>query len=148
MVSDDSISKKTNPTFTIPKAGEKRHHFKDLICWQKASQVRKLIYQISRMLPEIEKFGLAKQMRSAAISITANIAEGYGRFHYQENIQFCRQSRASLYECEDHLITCQEEEYITKEQFDEVLELIIAARKVLDGYISFLRRELAKSKDK
>jgi four helix bundle protein len=148
MVSDVSIPDKGSSTFTIPKVGGKRHHFKNLICWQKASQVRKLIYQISRTLPEIEKFGLAKQMRSAAISITANIAEGYGRFHYQENIQFCRQSRASLYECEDHLITCQEEGYITREQFDEVLELIITARKVLDGYINFLQRELAKYKDK
>ena len=49
-----------------------------------------------KILPEEEKYNLSSQMRRAAVSITANIAEGYGRYHYQENIQFCRQSRGVL----------------------------------------------------
>jgi four helix bundle protein len=103
----------------------KRHHFTDLLCWKKASELRKSIYRIATQLPETEKYNLTKQLRRVAISITANIAEGYGRFHYQENIQFCRQSRASLYECEDHLITCLDEGYCDKETFDQSLKLIV-----------------------
>ena len=78
--------------------GDKRHHFTDLLCWKKGAELRKLIYSIARKLPENEKFILGNQLRRAAVSITSNIAEGYGRFHYQENIQYCRQSRASIYE--------------------------------------------------
>lgn len=146
MTSENSSPVKDDQTVTGSKVDGKRHHFRNLICWQKASQLRKLIYQISRDLPDIEKFGLAKQMRRAAISTTANIAEGYGRFHYQENIQFCRQSRASIYECEDHLTTCQEEGYIDQKQFEEAIDMIIETRKILDGYINFLKRELKKIK--
>jgi four helix bundle protein len=126
----------------------KRHHFTDLLCWKKASELRRLIYRIATQLPETEKYNLTKQLRRVAISITANIAEGYGRFHYQENIQFCRQSRASLYECEDHLITCLDEGYCDKETFDQSLKLIVETRKILDGYIRFLSQQCQKSKSK
>jgi four helix bundle protein len=126
----------------------KRHHFTDLLCWKKASELRRSIYRIAAQLPETEKYNLTKQLRRVAISITANIAEGYGRFHYQENIQFCRQSRASLYECEDHLITCLDEGYCNKETFDRSLMLIVETRKILDGYIPFLSQQCKKSKSK
>ena len=119
---------------------KKRHHFRELLCWQKAREVRRVIYQISETLPDFEKYALANQMRRAAVSVTANIAEGYGRYHYQENIQYCRQSRASLYECEDHLITCLDEEYINKQTYEDTLSMIIETRKIIDGYIKYLHR--------
>jgi len=120
--------------------GKKRHHFRDLLCWQKCREIRKQLYRIARTLPDFEKYALANQLRRAAVSITANIAEGYGRYHYQENIQFCRQGRASLYECEDHLITCLDEEYINQQTYEDTLPEIVEARKVLDGYIKYLQR--------
>ncbi|MEJ2637478.1 MAG: four helix bundle protein, partial [Calditrichia bacterium] len=113
----------------------------------KAREVRKSLYQIARTLPDFEKYALANQIRRAAVSITANIAEGYGRFHYQENIQFCRQGRASLYECEDHLITCLDENYITEECHNNTLDQIVEARKILDGYIKYLQKEMRKTKE-
>lgn len=116
----------------------KNHHFRELKCWQRGRDLRIRLYKISRNLPEIEKYALASQIRRSAISITANIAEGYGRFHYKENIQFCRQSRASLYECEDHLITCLDEKYVDKKTYNEILQLVIETRKILDGYIRYL----------
>ena len=119
---------------------KKRHHFRELLCWQKAREVRRVIYQISETLPDFEKYALANQMRRAAVSVTSNIAEGYGRYHYQENIQYCRQSRASLYECEDHLITCLDEEYINKQTYEDTLSMIIETRKIIDGYIKYLHR--------
>jgi len=72
------------------------------------------VYSVIRDLPTEEKYDLASQMRRAAISSSANIAEGYGRFHYQENIQFCRISRGSMYETQDHLITCIDNQYISR----------------------------------
>lgn len=118
---------------------KKRHHFRELLCWQKCREVRNGMYQIAKVLPDFEKYALANQIRRAAVSTTANIAEGYGRYHYQENIQFCRQSRASLYECEDHLITCMDEDYINKQVYDDALSGIVEARKTLDGYIRYLQ---------
>ena len=119
---------------------EKRHHFRELLCWQKAREIRRAAYQIAKTLPDFEKYALANQMRRAAVSVTSNIAEGYGRYHYQENIQYCRQSRASLYECEDHLITCLDEEYINKQTYEDTLSMIIETRKIIDGYIKYLHR--------
>lgn len=65
-------------------------HFTDIQAWKLGREVRKRIYKIAKGLPKFEEFGLASQMRRSAVSITSNIAEGYGRYYYQENIQFCR----------------------------------------------------------
>lgn len=115
-------------------------HFKDIEAWKLARELRIRTYDIIKKLPSEEKFDLASQMRRAAISCTANIAEGYGRFHYQENIQFCRISRGSMYEIQDHLITCMDNEYITKESYDSIWNLSINAIKTLDGYIRYLNK--------
>ncbi len=82
-------------------------------------------------------------MRRAAVSCTANIAEGYGRFHFQENIQFCRQSRGSMYETQDHLITCLDNGYISQEKHDAAWTITEDAIKVLDGYIRYLKGQKA-----
>ena len=86
-------------------------------------------------------------MRKAGVSCTANIAEGYGRYHFQENIQFCRISRGSLYETQDHLISCLDNEYITKEKYDAVWAISEDAIRVLDGYIRYLKTQQNKSKE-
>jgi len=88
-------------------------------------------------------FGLISQIRRAAVSITASIAEGFGRFSYQENIQFCRQSRASTYEVRDHLTTAVDQGYIAKLEFDELNETAISVIRLLNGYI----RATAKRRD-
>ncbi len=96
------------------------NYFTDLECWKLSRQTKREIYKIIHKLPEEEKYALALQMRRAAVSIAANIAEGFGRYHYQENIQFCRNSRGSLYESHDHLITCLDESYINRSKFNEI----------------------------
>jgi four helix bundle protein len=94
-----------------------------------------------KRLPSEERFDLGSQMRRAVVSCTANISEGYGRFHYQENIQFCRISRGSMYETQDHLITCIDNKYISKEIYDKIWKLSMNAIKVLDGYIRYLKKQ-------
>jgi len=115
-------------------------HFKDIEAWKLARELRTKAYNVIKKLPSEEKYDLASQMRRAAISCTAYIAEGYGRFHYQENIQFCRISRGSMYEIQDHLIACIDNEYISKEIYESIWNLSINAIKTLDGYIRYLKK--------
>ena len=70
--------------------------FEDLECYKAARAFRKAMYAVSRGLPDLEKFGLASQIRRAAVSLTNNIAEGHGRWHYLDHIKFVLQSRGSL----------------------------------------------------
>ncbi len=119
----------------------KINHFTDIEAWKLARKLRVEIYGIIKELPAEEKFDLGSQMRKAAVSCTANIAEGYGRFHFQENIQFCRVSRGSMYETQDHLITCLDNSYISKEKYDFVWKISEDAIKVLDGYIRYLNKQ-------
>ncbi len=119
-------------------------HFTDIEAWKIARELRTAIYKIAKHLPTEEKYNLASQMMRVAISCTANIAEGYGRFHYQENIQFCRISRGSMYEAQDHLITCIDNKYIKKDEYDKIFAISTNAIKVLDGYIRYLNKKIKK----
>lgn len=98
-----------------------------------------ICFSIKKKLPSSEKYDLIDNMKRAARSATRNIAEGYGRFHYKENIQFCRQSRGSLFELIDDLITCKDESYITDSEFSECKIKIELALSILNGYINYLR---------
>jgi four helix bundle protein len=91
--------------------------------------------------PKEEKYGLVDDMKRAARSTTHNIAEGFGRFHFQENIQFCRHSRGSLYELIDQLITSKDDAFISHEDYQKGRELISKALALLNGYINYLSRQ-------
>jgi four helix bundle protein len=109
--------------------------FTDLQVWQLARELRNHVYNLSRKFPHEERYGLTQQLRRAASSITANIAEGFGRYSFQENIQFCRQSRGSAYEVRDHLITATDQGYIAptaRESLDLLAQRVI---QTLNGYI-------------
>ncbi len=81
-------------------------------------------------------------MQRAAVSVTANIAEGYGRFYYQENIQFLRVARGSLYELKDHMITCLDLNYVNQESFNKLTEKILVNIRLIDGLIRHLRKKI------
>ena len=84
--------------------------FEDLEAYKAAREFRKAMYGVSRRLPGFEKFELASQIRRAAVSLTNNIAEGHGRFHYLDQIKFMLQARGSLQELIDDLNVCEDEE--------------------------------------
>jgi four helix bundle protein len=114
--------------------------FTSLEAWKQSREVKLFFYnKILILLPGEEKYALVVQIRKAAISITANIAEGYGRYHYKEGIQFYRISRGSLYELKDHLTSCYDLAYIDKDLFDEGISLIETTKRILSGYINFVR---------
>jgi four helix bundle protein len=78
-------------------------------------------------------------MIRASRSSTACIAEGYGRFHYQENIQFCRQSRGSLYELIDHILVAEECKFMENTKSEKMIDEIKTAIIILNGYIKYLK---------
>jgi four helix bundle protein len=114
--------------------------FEELDCWKAARQVRQLIRSITRKLPDAERFDLVDNMRRASRSVTRNIAEGFGRYSYKENVKFCIIARGSLHELIDDIITCTEEKYITDAENIEARKLIARTGALLNGYINYLER--------
>jgi four helix bundle protein len=119
-------------------------NFKDLECWKAAREVRVFVRDLITTFPRFETFDLTENIRLAARSITRNISEGYGRFNFQENIQFCKVARGSLYEIWDDLITSYDEGYIQKDQLEKVSVLIEEAIRTLNGYIVYMERNKVK----
>ena len=118
------------------------YSFEKLEVYNLAREYRKKIYKLTYRLPKEEKYNLINQIRRAAVSLTNNIAEGHGRYHYQENIQFLRQSRGSLEELLDDLNICIDENYIDKNYVDELKEEGYILLKKLNGYIKYLRNKV------
>ena len=111
--------------------------FRNLDVWQLAKELRNEINELCRKLPSEEKYRLVDQMIRASRSVTANIAEGHGRYHFQENIQFCRQARGSLFELLDHLTVCLGCNYISESTFQIFESKLQFAIKKLNGYIRY-----------
>jgi four helix bundle protein len=115
--------------------------FEDLKVYQVARESRKAMYRVAQRLPDMEKFGLASQIRRAAVSLTNNIAEGHGRYHYLDQIKFTLQARGSLEELIDDLNVCADEEYLAIEETGTLREQGWRVRQLIDGYIRYLRKQ-------
>jgi four helix bundle protein len=114
--------------------------FEDLACWKEAKRFRNLVKDnIIPKFPASEKYELKSQIRRSSRSVGNNIAEGFGRYHFQENIQFCRISRGSLNESLDHTIVAFDENYITEQDLKELRELHNKTLLILNGYIKYLK---------
>lgn len=116
--------------------------FEDLECWKMGREVRLKISDLAKKFPKEETYGLTQHLKKSARSITDNIAEGYGRYHYKENIQFCRISRGSAYETINQLIEATDENYITNKELSELRVLIDDFLRVLNGYIKYLNKQV------
>ncbi|MFN8287376.1 MAG: four helix bundle protein [Chitinophagales bacterium] len=118
--------------------------FEDLKVWQECRKFRIEISTLTKAFSKDELYQLVSQLRRASRSVTANIAEGYGRYHYQENIQFCRQARGSLEEVKDHLYVAFDENYISQEKLNELFALHKQCISMLNGYIDWLQNQKVK----
>ena len=114
--------------------------FEEIEAYKLARELRKEIARFCRTLPKEEAYRLKDQMVRSARSVTANIAEGFGRHHHQENAQFCRHSRGSLTETLDHLNCALDEGYLTQDEYGRLRALLEKTWKVLNGYIAYLQR--------
>lgn len=115
--------------------------FEDLECWKACRDLRTFVHrEILPLLPKHEIYRLADQLVRCSRSTTANIAEGYGRFHYLDNAKFCSNSRGSCWEVLDHLITACDENLIPETHLANARHLVNQAVKLTNGYITYLQR--------
>lgn len=109
------------------------HNFKELKVWKLSMELSKLIFEITKTLPNEHKFGLASQLFRCAVSIPSNIAEGCGRKSDKELKQFISISLGSSFELETQIIIAKEVELITAQQFETINDKIIETQKMLNG---------------
>jgi four helix bundle protein len=119
---------------------QKMQRFYDLEAWKAARDLKILISNLVKKFPSEERFSLVSQIIRSSRSVTANIAEGYGRNNYKETIHFCRMARGSLEETLNHLIDAFDEKYITEEELKIYKEQVDKSLKILNGYIGYLRK--------
>ena len=113
--------------------------FEDLEVYKRALQFRKQMYGAARKLPDFEKFELGKQIRRAAVSLTNNVAEGHGRYHYLDQIRFQLQARGSLSELIDDLNVCEDENYLPASDVTALKDRAREVQRLIGGYIRYLR---------
>ena len=116
--------------------------FTELYVWKKGRELKLEIFELVKSFPTEEKFRLTDQLIRASRSVLANIAEGHGRFTYKDQIHYCIQSRGSLNEILNRLLDAKDCNYITNEKFVEFENQIIETEKLLNGYITYLRKQI------
>ena len=109
--------------------------------WVKAKEFAVAVYKkVLPLLPSKEKWNLNQQLRRSVLSVPANIAEGYGRFYYQDNVRFCYNARGSLEEILSHLTVSYELNYISEELYRELMNDGDEVDRMLNGYIGYLKK--------
>ncbi|MFA5010605.1 MAG: four helix bundle protein [Ignavibacteria bacterium] len=114
---------------------EKIRTHKDLDVWKKSIDLVAEIYEITKSFPKEEIYGITNQIRRAAVSIPSNIAEGAGRNHDKEFIQFLYIAMGSSSELETQIFICKNLKYIGEEQMNTILEKLYDIRKMLSGLL-------------
>lgn len=115
--------------------GGKIRDFTDLEAWRKAHELALMIYKTTEKFPRSEVFGLVSQIQRAAVSITSNIAEGFGRQTLREKVQFYYQAHGSLTEVKNQLILSRDLDYISSDEFDKIMSALVVAHKLLQGLL-------------
>lgn len=113
--------------------------FEDLELYKKARQFRMEMYGTARKLPDFETFELGRQICRAAVSLTSNIAEGHGRYHYFDQIRFQLQARGSLAELIDDSNVCEDEKYLPTSGVAALKKRAKEMQRLIAGYIRYLR---------
>ena len=116
--------------------------FTELEVWKKARELKNEIKELTYGFPPEEKFKLTDQLIRSSRSVTASIAEGHGRYTFKDQIHFCIIARGSLSETHNHLIDALDCNYINQERLDYFKLKIDVVERLLNAYISFLRKNL------
>lgn len=112
----------------------------DLEVWKEARALANQIYVATKSFPKEEMFGLVSQMRRSAVSVPSNIAEGCGRNHPKDSIQFFFIARGSIYELETQLYISFDQNYIDEATLKSILQKIETTRKLLNGFIKYYQQ--------
>ena len=109
--------------------------FEDVYAWQKAHQFVLSVYQVTRDFPDFEKFGLCSQFQRAAVSIAANIAEGYRKLGQSDKLRFLNIAQGSLEECKYYCILSRDLSYIPMDTYNLLYKEVNDVSYVLNSYI-------------
>ena len=120
----------------------KYNSFEDMIVWQKAMDLAVRIFKLTEKLPRKEDYGLTSQIRRAALSVPGNIAEGFGRKHTKDKLNFYYDSRGSLAETKNHLIYGKKVDYFTQTECGDLMKLTDDIWKELNMLISSLHKKI------
>lgn len=110
--------------------------FTDLKAWQEAHKLALLIYKVTKRFPKQETYSLIDQLRRACVSITSNIAEGFGRQTYKEKVQFYYQAQGSLTEVKNQVLLARDVGYLEEEDFRDITNQSNNAHQLLQGLIT------------
>lgn len=113
--------------------------FFDLLVWKKANEFVLKVYKTTASYPEYEKYGLRSQFTRAAVSIPANIAEGYGKIATADKLRFYNISQGSIEECRYYILLSRDLEYISSNEYSELCSLIKDTSKLLTLYINGIK---------
>lgn len=118
---------------------ENKDYF-ELDVWKETRRLVSMVYALTKGFPDDEKYALTSQLKRAAVSVPSNIAEGIGRQHKNERIQFLYISRGSLYEIETQLFLALDQSFIEKRDLKRCLDQITSCKKLVQGYINYLKK--------
>ncbi len=115
--------------------------FKDIIAWQKSYEFVLLTYKVTRQFPDFEKYGLSSQFQRAAVSIVANIAEGYKKLSKADKLRFMNISQGSLEECRCYIMLSKDLGYINEDEFQSLTFSIDGASFYLNAYCKAIKED-------
>ena len=131
----------------VKKDNRYSRSFKDLECWQKAHEFVKAVYAVTKLFPEEERYGLTQQFRRAAVSIAANICEGYRKLSRADKLRFMNIAQGSLEECRYYVILSLDIDYIDQDTHDKLEYLVNGASWKLNGYAESISQKKGISDD-
>ncbi len=114
-------------------------NFTDLEVWKKGHELFIQIYTVTKHFPNSELFGFTSQLRRASLSITSNIAEGFGRSSRKEKVQFYYIAHGSLLELQNQILAAKDVTLIKEEEFEQLWELTITVQKLINGLIRSIK---------
>jgi four helix bundle protein len=109
--------------------------FTDLVVWREGHKLAIMIYKTTNTFPKEETYSLTDQIRRCAVSITSNIAEGFGRQTYKEKVQYYYQAQGSLTELKNQLLIARDVDYLPQEDFKTLADQAVIVSKLLGGLI-------------
>lgn len=119
----------------------KINDFSDLEAWKKGHQLVLEIYKTIKDFPREERYGVVDQLRRAVSSITANIAEGFARYHFNDKIRFYYQSRGSAAEVKNFLLLAKDLDYINSDTCNKLEEKVSEVRRLINGLIKSIENQ-------
>ncbi len=120
-------------------------HFYDLNIWKESNRLSVKIYEITENFPDNEKYGITNQLRRASSSVGANIAEGFGRFHYKDKIKFYYNARGSVCEVQNFLFLSQGLKYLSKEEARKIFSEYEQLNKRINSFIKSTHQKMSET---